>query len=102
VALPVFAQTGSRVKAFLFGALSSLPLPMGAGIAWILLATTNNVKPSPLMHAVVFGFVGGMMLYVSFTELLPQSYKQNGPMAQAGVITGMLVIASSFVVFDLI
>ncbi|KAL3899427.1 MAG: hypothetical protein SGCHY_002056 [Lobulomycetales sp.] len=102
VALAVFAQTGNRMKAFLYGGLSSLPILIGAGIAWLTLLGNKDAKPSPMMHAVVFAFVGGMMLYVSFTELIPHSYKYDQKKAQLGVITGMILIATSFVVFDLI
>jgi ZIP family zinc transporter len=92
VAVPVYAVTRSAKKAFLWSLLSGVSEPVGAVMAWLVLA--------PFMGDAVLACtlcaVGGFMVYISFDELLPvaHSYGQEH-VCVAGVVAGMVVMAAS-------
>lgn len=104
VALPIYAATGDRRKAFTISLLSGLAEPVGAIIAglWLLPFLTPN-----MMGAVLAG-VGGLMTFISFDEILPISYQQEDiPTHETstahgtiiGIIIGMVVMAVSLTLF---
>jgi zinc transporter, ZIP family len=104
VAIPVYAATGSRRKAFWMAFLSGLAEPLGALVAglWLIPFLTPQI-----MGGVLAG-VGGLMTYISFDELLPLSYKveevpgQETELAHeaiVGIILGMLIMAASLAIF---
>lgn len=86
VSVPFFYGTGSKLKAFSYSALSGLSEPLGALAAYLVLA--------PLMCApvlgTIFGMVAGIMVYMSFAELIPASerYGHSG-WALSGIFTGI-------------
>ena len=99
VAVPVFAATGSRSKAFWWSAASGLTEPLGglltAGlITWVL--------PQSLF-GLLFGLVAGMMVFLSLDELLPGAWRYQTDKLQTvyGMIAGMAVVALSLVLFAL-
>ena len=73
VAGPVYAATNSRGKALLMATASGITEPIGALIAMLLL------RPYITQHHLQYllAFVGGVMLVVSFVELLPEGRKCN-------------------------
>ena len=92
VSIPIFYATGSRAKAFLWSLLSGVAEPLGALVAWWLLA--------PLMTPTLMGYllagVAGIMVFISIDELLPAA-REYGEAHTAiyGVVTGMAVMAVS-------
>ncbi len=89
VAVPVYYGTGSRGKAFLCAALSGLSEPFGALLCYLILAPFLT----DTMLGVVFGAVAGIMLYISFSELLPASRRDGHTrVSLAGVLCGMGVM----------
>ncbi len=94
VSIPVFYATGSRKKAFYLSFLSGLAEPLGALIAFLVLAPFL----SPLLMAYIFAIVAGIMVYISFDELLPaaQEYGEHH-IAIYGLIAGMVIMAISLV-----
>jgi ZIP family zinc transporter len=103
VAMPIYAATGRRKPAFFISFISGLAEPLGAVIAgvWLLPFLT------PQVLGAVLAAVGGLMVFISFDEILPLSYqRENGEPtprlaheAILGIIGGMLVMALSLALF---
>lgn len=99
VSLPIYHATGNRKIAFWYAFISGLAEPVGAVIGFFLIL--------PFMGAaalgITFGFVAGIMVYISFDELLPSARLYgNAHTTILGIVLGMMVIAVSLVVFKLI
>jgi zinc transporter, ZIP family len=97
VAVPVFYATGSRAKAFSWSFLSGLSEPVGALVAWVLLAGLFG----PALRGALFAAVAGVMVFISFDELLPtaREYGEHH-VAIYGLIGGMAVMAVSLVLLS--
>ena len=91
VAVPILYATGSRKKALLYSLLSGLAEPAGALIGFFFLLPFLT----PVLLAVLFAVVAGVMIYISFDELLPmaETYGKHH-IALAGVLGGMLFIGA--------
>ena len=89
IGVPILYATGSRRKAFLYSLLSGLAEPAGALIGFLILAPFLT----PAILAVVFAVISGIMVYISFDELLPmaETYGQHH-IVLAGLLLGMLGI----------
>lgn len=99
VSLPIYHATGERKSAFWYAFISGLAEPIGAVVGFFILL--------PLMGeftlGVTFGFVAGIMIYISFDELLPSSRVYgNAHTTILGIALGMMVMAISLVAFKLI
>jgi ZIP family zinc transporter len=92
VALPIYYATKDRKKAFFYSFFSGVAEPVGALMGYLILRPflTDGVL------AVALAFVGGIMVFISFDELLPISFR-NGEehVAIGGVFVGMVVMAFS-------
>jgi ZIP family zinc transporter len=96
ISVPIYAATGSRKKAFWWSFLSGVTEPVGAGIAAIFLMPFLT----PAVLGWVLAIVGGIMLYISFDELIPlsRSYgEEHFPIL--GLIIGMVVMALTLWLF---
>jgi ZIP family zinc transporter len=90
VALPLLYGTGSRRKAFKWALLSGLAEPLGALVGMLILIPFL----SPPLLAVLFAVVAGIMVYISFDELLPMAERWgHHHLSIYGVATGMLIMA---------
>ena len=98
VAMPIFYATKSRWKAFLFATVSGLAEPIGAFIGWLTLKDSFG----PLVYALSFGLVAGMMIYISMAELLRLSYKfdSKGRIATVSLMVGMFIMAIGLLLFQ--
>ena len=68
-------------------------------IAGIGLPVARNGKV-PMIHALLLAFVSGIMVFISFDELLPGAEKYgHHHYGIGGVITGMAVMAASLLFF---
>lgn len=99
VSLPIYHATGDRKSAFWYAFASGLAEPIGALVGFFILL--------PLMGSatlgITFGFVAGIMIYISFDELLPSSRLYgNAHTTILGIVLGMMVMAVSLVAFKLI
>lgn len=92
VTVPVFCATGSRRKALGWSALSG-----GAELVGALLAAAVLLPLlTPTFLAWVLAVVAGLMVFVSFDELIPASYAHGHQHASvAGMISGMALMAAS-------
>ena len=90
VALPLMFGTGSRKRAFWGATLSGLAEPVGALAAMLILLPFLT----PTLLAVLFCLVAGIMVYISFDELLPMAERWgHHHLSIGGVISGMLLMA---------
>ena len=94
VSVPIYHATGSKKKAFCYSFLSGLAEPVGALAAWLFLLPFL----SPALMALIFAAVAGIMVFISFDELLPlaEEYGEHH-LAILGLICGMLVMALTLV-----
>lgn len=95
VSVPIYHSTGSRRKAFRYSLLSGLAEPAGALIGMVFLMPFW----SPAVNAVCLAAVSGIMVYISFDELLPsaESYGHHH-LTLSGVIAGMAVMGATLLV----
>lgn len=89
IAVPIFAATGSRWKALAMTLASGLSEPIGASVGVYMIG--------PFINQEVVDYatcsVGGIMLAVSFLELIPEARIYNEPKyCMLGVCMGWLVI----------
>ncbi len=94
VAVPIYAATRSRKKAFLWSFLSGVSEPLGAALAGLALMPFL----SPALLACTLAVVAGFMIYIAFDELLPLAQAEgHHHLAILGVLGGMLVMAASLI-----
>lgn len=94
--IPIYYSTKSRKKAFIISFLSGMTEPLGALIGYILLRPIFN----DTLFGIIFGFVAGIMVFISIEELLPLSREyENSNVSIIGVIMGMLTMAVSLILF---
>lgn len=92
VAVPIYAATGNKGKAFWWSSLSGLAEPVGALIAAAVLLPFINGG----VLAWVLAAVAGIMVYVALDELIPASREYGHEhMPILGAVFGMLVMAAS-------
>ncbi len=96
VSVPIYHATGSRTKAFGYSFLSGLAEPLGALVGWLVLRPFM----SDALFGVIFAGVAGIMVFISFDELLPaaREYGEHH-LSLYGLISGMVVMAVSLLLF---
>lgn len=99
VAVPIYYASGSKWKAFAWAFFSGLTEPLGALIGWLILR--GNMTDTAF--GIVFALVAGMMVQISFCELLPtaQRYDTVGRYTVPSLIIGMAIMALSLVMFKI-
>ena len=97
VSVPIFYATGSKKKAFIYSLLSGFAEPVGAIIGFLFIYLIFGLND--LVLGIVFAIVAGIMVYISFDELLPaaEEYGEHH-FSILGLITGMAVMAFSLLV----
>jgi len=94
VSVPVFCATHSKRKALYYSFLSGMLEPVGALIAAVVLLPFL----SQTLICSVLAFVAGVMVYISFDELLPAAHRYGHEhMVTGGIIAGMIVMAATLV-----
>ena len=96
VSVPIYQATGSRRKAFCYSFLSGLAEPLGALLGWLVLRPVM----SDTVFGVLFAGVAGIMVFISFDELLPaaREYGEHH-LSLYGLVSGMVVMAISLLLF---
>jgi ZIP family zinc transporter len=96
VAVPIFYATGSRKQAFFWALLSGVAEPVGALVGYMILAPFL----SDLAYGVIFAGVAGIMVYISFDQLLPaaREYGEHH-LSVLGLVSGMALMALSLLLF---
>lgn len=96
VSAPIFFATGNRKKAFLVSFLSGITEPVGALIGYMILMPFFN----DIVFGVLFAAVAGIMVFIAVEELLPMAREyEKSKIAIIGVVTGMMVMALSLLLF---
>jgi len=96
VSIPLYYATGDRKKAFFYSALSGLSEPVGALIGYLLLMPFFT----PTLFGILFAGVAGIMVFISFDELLPAAEEfGEHHLSVYGLIAGMAVMALSLLLF---
>ncbi|WP_031480244.1 zinc transporter ZupT [Maridesulfovibrio frigidus] len=96
VSVPIYYATGSKKKAFIYSFLSGLAEPVGALIGYFFLMQFM----SDTVFGIIFAGVAGIMVFISFDELLPaaEEYGEHH-LSIYGLIAGMVVMALSLLLF---
>jgi ZIP family zinc transporter len=96
VSIPIYCATGNRKKAFLLSLVSGLSEPLGAIVGYLILQPILN----DLVFGILFAAVAGIMVYISFDELLPtaEEYGEHH-LSILGLISGMVLMAASLILF---
>lgn len=95
VAAPIYHATQNKAKAIKYAFISGMAEPLGAIISYLLF------KPylSQNILSYVFSLVAGVMVYISFDELLPACFRDKyGHRAILGVVTGMIIVFLSLLI----
>ena len=92
VAVPLYFATGKRRKSLIIATLSGLSEMLGALLGLLLFSVTNT----NFMVGIVLAATAGIMIYISFDELLPTAERYGEHhLAIYGVLLGMFVMAIS-------
>lgn len=95
ISVPIYHATGRRQKAFIYSMASGLAEPVGAIVGMAVLLPFW----SPLVSQICFAAVAGIMIYISFDELLPGSERYgHHHLALGGVVAGMALMAVSLII----
>lgn len=97
VAGPVYAASGSKIKALWWAGLSGAAEILGGLLAWWLLGSLI----SPVLMAAIMATVAGIMVALSVDELMPLA-KEIDPKRNPsyGVLCGMTVMGLSLTLLD--
>jgi ZIP family zinc transporter len=99
VSLPIYHSTGNKKKAFWYATLSGFAEPIGAIIGFFILFPFMGEATL----GVTFGLVAGIMIYISFDELLPAARVYgNAHTTIAGLVLGMFVMSISLIAFKFV
>lgn len=99
IALPVYMATGSKKLAILASLISGLAEPFGAALGYFILQPYMGAN----VYGIVFGLIGGVMVYLALDELLPTAKRYaQGHETVYGLVSGMAILASSLVMFKFI
>lgn len=91
IALPIYYATKNRKKSILYALLAGLAEPVGALLTYLILLPFINNNVLGVMLAVV----AGIMVYISFDELLPTARRYGGHTSLFGLVCGMALMAFS-------
>jgi ZIP family zinc transporter len=85
MATPMSIGGVNKFKIFLYSILAGVPTGLGALIGYML------GEISPIMISICLGFAGGAMLYITCSELIPQSRNlHKGRISTIGLIIGII------------
>ena len=97
------------MKAVLWATLAGIAEPVGALVAFLIAYLSSGKHNGDMSqvftsttYGVMFGFVSGMMVFISLAELLPTAaeYDHKGGLVSKAVVAGMVVMASSLILFE--
>ncbi len=91
---PMIIGRASPFKAFISAVIAGIPTGIGAMIGYLL------GEISPLLICICLGFAGGAMLYITCSDLIPESRAlHEGRLSTLGLIVGVMggiLITSAF------
>eukprot|EP00804_Cyclotella_cryptica_P027116 CCRYP_013644-RA/>CCRYP_013644-RA protein AED:0.04 eAED:0.04 QI:374/0.66/0.75/1/0.66/0.5/4/204/423 len=98
VALPIYYATGKRGTAFAWASLAFVSEVIAALLGWVFLAHVVSDQA----FAILFGMVGGMLIYISVKELIPTAhrYDPEDTLVTTTIIVGMALMALALSLFS--
>jgi len=92
VSMPILYASKSKKKALLYSFLSGIAEPIGAILSFLILYKFLN----EFVLGLVLSATAGIMVFISFDELLPYVYKhKNQHLSMLGMFLGMFTISIS-------
>ena len=97
IAAPVYFATESKCKAFTWTIVAGFAQPVGSILCWLVIGEGLN----PMVDGVIYGIVSGMMVTISFKELIPTSLKYNTDVKVfiSSILSGMAIMIISLILF---
>ena len=96
IAMPIYHATGSRRIALRWSLLAGLAEPLGALLAWAVLAPFLGEA----LFGVLYAAVAGIMVFISLDELLPSARAWGEHhLSMYGLVAGMAIMALSLWLF---
>lgn len=96
VAAPIYYATGSRRQAFLWAFLSGIAELIGALTGYLVLASFLSAA----VYGIIFAAVAGIMVFISFNQLLPAAREYGDHhLSMLGMLGGMAIMALSLLLF---
>ncbi len=104
VSIPIYYATKNKWKSFGLSFASGIAEPIGALIAFgIIKIFVSDLLINDLVIGISLAVIAGIMVYISIDELIPVAREYGkGDVVMAGVVTGMVIMAASLVLFKLI
>lgn len=102
VAIPIYAASNNRKKAFLISFISGLAEPLGAVVGLVILLGLGFISESIII--ISLAFVAGIMTFISLDELLPTAHEtcnDNGNdthIVTGGILAGLSVMLLTLIV----
>lgn len=95
VAMPVYYATSSKWQAFGWTVLAGVAEPIGGLVGYFILWNSTT----PLTLGIMFSAVAGMMVYISFQELIPEAlrFDPENSVTMRFLFLGMAVVATSLI-----
>ena len=92
ISMPVYYATGSKLKAALYTLIAAMCQPLGALCAYFVMSGST----SDMILGGIFAIVAGIMIYITFEELVPSS-REHGYEKQAllSTIFGILLMLTA-------
>lgn len=95
ISIPIYYATKSKIKAIGYTLISALSEPFGAIITYLFLFNYVN----DLIIGILFAIISGIMLHISFCELLPTSKSYNLPKyTKTFFLIGVIFMIIQFVI----
>jgi ZIP family zinc transporter len=95
VSVPIYYATGSKRKAFLYSLFSGITEPLGAVVGYLILLPFM----SDFVYGILYAIVAGIMVFISFDELLPAAREYGDKLSIYGLMAGMAFMALSLWLF---
>jgi ZIP family zinc transporter len=95
VSVPIYYATGSKVKGFLYSLFSGFTEPLGAIVGYLILLPFMN----DIVYGALYAIVAGIMVFISFDELLPAAREYDDNLSIYGLVAGMAFMALSLWLF---
>lgn len=96
ISIPIYYATKSKKTALLYTFISAMSEPFGALLAFIFLKNFIN----DVLLGILFSIIAGIMLQISFCELLPsvKKYKDNKLIKITFFIIGIIFMLLKFII----
>lgn len=97
IAIPIYYSTKSKFKAILYTLISALSELVGAIITYLFLGKFIN----DMFLGLLFSFIAGIMIQISFSKLLPTGNDYNNKMAKIFFVIGFIFMIISLLLNNL-